>query len=223
MNSSAISHQFASPLHTPDWFAIRLMAPEPAAARLGAVLRALDTIEEQSFAVRGEAMLLIEERDLYRYVIDEEVGDYYQSFDKWLKDTLPRSWGYCRDALRARKELKEIPFDAFGKMKRCNIEKLKEVSSSLRLLPEVIEAAKNLPEKQFVEKMNRDHAQHLEVKRPVMMVASPDAAKFDHAVEMVMAVEECNRDEALIHIAELIEQEYAAPFEHLSDPKKATA
>jgi hypothetical protein len=40
---------------------------------------------------------------------------------------------------------------------------------------------------------------------------------------MVMAVEECNRDEALIHIAELIEQEYAAPFEHLSDPKKATA
>jgi hypothetical protein len=193
------------------------MAHEPAAVRLTGILRSLDGVEKQVFAMRGMAALLVEERELYRFVVDEEVGDFYQSFDRYLKREFPCSWSYIRDALRAVKELKDMPFADLLEIKRCNIEKLKEVSSSVRLLPEVIQAAKTLPEKQFVEKMNKEHSQHLEVKQPVVMVASPDAAKFDHAVEMVMTVEECNRDEALLKIAELIEQEYSVPYEHLKE------
>ena len=215
MTIGAILHQEPNALRTPDWLALKLLAPEVAAVGLSAILKRLDSIEEQAFALRGEAMFLIEELNLFRYILDEEVGDYYQSFDKWLKDTLPRSWGYCRDALRARKELRDIPFDDFGHMKRCNIEKLKEVSSSVRLLPEVIQAAKTLPEKAFVEKMNKDHSQHLEVKQPVVMAPADDCTEFETAVEMVMVVDECNsRAEALKSIGVRIIQEVAAEYEH---------
>jgi hypothetical protein len=156
------SVSIAQPLETPDWNQLRSLAPEPAAALLSVILRALDRIEEQAFAVRGEAMLLIEERNLFRFVLDEEVGDYYQSFDKWLKDTLPRSWGYCRDALRTRKECREIPYADYVQIPRCNSEQLKLASSSVRVLPEVIEAAKTETAKELRRKLNTDHGQHLE-------------------------------------------------------------
>jgi hypothetical protein len=214
----AISHTEPNALRTPDWLALKLLAPEVAAVGLSAILKRLDSIEEQAFALRGEAMFLIEERNLFRYIMDEEVGDYYQSFDKWIKDTLPRSWGYCRDALRARKELRDIPFDDFGHMKRCNIEKLKEVSSSVRLLPEVIQAAKTLPEKAFVEKMNKEHAQHLCVKEPVVMADHAVSEKRDEAVEMAKQLYGCKSDgEALEAIFADFIDTHAVEFEHVEE------
>lgn len=196
MQSSAISHQSA--LRTPDWFAIRVMPPETAADAVQDILKSLDRIEEQAFAVRGEAMLIIEERNLFRFILDEEVGDYYQSFDKWLKDTLPRSWGYARDALRARKECKDIPFADFSQIKRCNIEQLKKVSSGVRVLAEVVKAAKSLPEKAFVEKLNAEHSQHLEIKQPVVMATTDECEEFETAISIAIAVEGCKtRAEAI--------------------------
>jgi len=215
MTIGAISHVEPNALRTPDWFALNLLAPEVAAVSLGAILRRIDSIEEQAFALRGEAMFLIEERNLFRYIIDEEVGDYYQSFDKWLKDTLPRSWGYCRDALRARKELRDIPFEDFGHMKRCNLEHLKVVSSSVRLLPEVIQAAKQMPEKQFVAAMNEKFNQHLECKTPVVMASTPDMKERKAAIEMAMVCEECSTEseaEKAIYVSYI--QDHAAIYEH---------
>src|ERR1035437_5571988 len=151
-----------NPLEQPDWNLLRLLPSEEAAADLSVILRILDRIEEQAFAVRGEAMLLIEERNLFRFVLDEEIGDYYVSFDKFLKDTLPRSWGYCRDALRTRKECREIPYADYVQIPRCNSEQLKLASSSVRVLPEVIEAAKTETAKELRRKLNTDHGQHLE-------------------------------------------------------------
>ena len=43
----------------------------------------------------------------------------------------------------------------------------------MRLLPEVVRAAKSMPEKQFVAELNQRHDQHLSVKQPVVM-ATPD-------------------------------------------------
>jgi hypothetical protein len=192
--NSAISH----PLRTPDWLALKLMSPESAAPALSHILVAWDRIEEQAFAVRGEAMLLIEERNLFRFIVDNEVGDYYQSFDKWLKDTLPRSWGYCRDALRARKACRSIPFTDFAQMKRCNIEQLARTSEQVRPLPDVVQAAKSLPEKALVEKLNKEHSQHLEVKQPVTMASADDVEEFETAIALAIAVEGCtSRAEAI--------------------------
>ncbi len=203
-------------LRTPDWLTIKLQPNEVAAASLATILLNLDRIEEQAFAVRGEAMLLIEERNLYRWIVDEEVGDYYVSFDKWLKDTLPRSWGYCRDALRTRKECRQIPYGEFVQIKRCNLEQLKKVSSSVRILPEVVEAAKAMPEKAFVAKLNAEHHQALEVKQPVVMAEQSASAIIDQAVDMAIALEGCtSRSNALECVAAFFVTGCQAAYEKL--------
>jgi hypothetical protein len=216
----AILHHDTNALRNPDWFALRLMAHEPAAVRLTGILRSLDGVEKQVFAMRGMAALLVEERELYRFVVDEEVGDCYQSFDRYLKQEFPASWSYVRDALRAVKELKDMPFEDLLQIKRANLEQLKKVSSSVRILPEVVAAAKTMPEKEFVEEMNK-RGQHLEVKQPVVMAPADDCTEFETAVEMVMVVDECHsRAEALKSIGVRIIQEVAAEYEHR---KEATA
>ena len=201
MKPCVISHNILT-IETPDWANLRATCPEDAGGRLTALLAHLDGIEKHVFALRGMAMLLIEERTLFRWVLDEQVGDYYVSFDKWLRDTCPNSWGYCRDALRAVKELKAVPFEDLLQIKRCNLEQLKKVSSNVRILPEVVAAAKSMPEKAFVAKLNEDHAQHLEVKQPVVMASPSVSMIIDQAIEIATALEGCKtREEALEAIA----------------------
>ena len=180
---------------------MRVEVAETAANRLTAFLKRLDGIEKQVFALRGMAMLIIEERELYRWVMDEEVGDYYTSFDRWMKQEFPNSWGYCRDALRAVKELRQVPFEDLLQIKRCNLEQLKRVSSNVRLLPDVVRAAKVMPEKQFVEKLNKDHDQHLEVKQPVTMAGAEDCAEFEAAIARAMERGATTRAEAIKDIS----------------------
>lgn len=193
--ASAILHE------TPNWAALRSEVPEVAAKHLGRILIQLDSVEKQVFALRGMAMLIVEERELYRWVIDEEVGDYFQSFDRWLKQTCPNSWSYCRDALRAVKELRDVPFTDLLEIKRCNLEQLKKVSSNVRILPEVVKAAKSLPEKQFVEQLNSKHDQHLECKQPVVMAPADDCAEFEAAIARAMELGAATRAEAIKDIS----------------------
>ena len=191
----AISHNV---LEAPDWAQLREMVAEVAGKRLTGFLRGLDGVEKQVFAWRGMAMLIVEERELYRWVLDDQVGDYYTSFDRWMKQELPTSWGYCRDALRAVKELKDMPFEDLLQIKRANIEQLKKVSSSVRILPEVVAAAKSLPEKAFVSQMNTSFDQHLECKQPVVMASTDDCDEFETAISIAIAVEGCaSRGEAI--------------------------
>ena len=195
MRISAISHDT---LQAPDWNELRGMVAEVAGKRLTGFLRGLDGVEKQVFALRGMAMLIVEERELYRWVLDEEVGDYYVSFDRWMKQELPTSWGYCRDALRAVKELKDMPFEDLLQIKRANLEQLKKVSSSVRILPEVVAAAKSLPEKSFVAKLNAEHNQHLETSQPVVMASTGDCEELETAIALAIAVEGCtSRAEAI--------------------------
>ena len=184
--------------NAPDWSELRNAPPEQAMDSLRAILVALDGSEKKLFALRGMAALLVEERQLFRFDYDDEVGDYFQSFDRWLKVACPASWSYIRDALRAVKELREVPFADLLEIKRCNLEQLKKVSSGVRLLPEVVRAAKSMPQKQFVEKLNREHSQHLEVKQPMVMAPREDCEERETAIALAIAVEGCTtRAEAL--------------------------
>ena len=137
------------------------------------------------------------------------MGDYFQSFDKFLKDACPNSWSYVREALRAVKELKDVPFEDLLQMKRCNIQQLKQTSSSVRVLPDVIEAAKTLPEKELVAKLNSDHEQHLECKVPVVMATEDEVAEFNTAIAVATIVEGCaTRSEAIRAISVSYLQEH---------------
>lgn len=200
-----------------DWARMRSEPAPEAADELRAILGALDGIEDKVFALRGMACLLIEERQLWSEHEDPEVGQPFASFDRWLKAAAPKSWSYCRDAMRVVKEL-GADFPDLLRIRRCNLEQLKRVSSNVRLLPAVIEAAKTLPEKAFVEKLNRDHAQHLEVKQPVALAPAGDVAEFESAIEMAMLVEHCDtRADAIKAIAVSYIQDHATEFEHLKE------
>jgi hypothetical protein len=187
--SGVILHNAVADFLAVDWARIKSESDAAAANELRAILSGLDGIEDKVFALRGMACLMIEERQLWVEHEDPEVGQPFTSFDRWLKWAAPKSWSYCRDAMRVVKEL-GADFPELLRIRRCNLEQLKKASTSVRRLPAVIEAAKTLPEKQFVETLNRDHNQHLEVKRPVEMAPAGDVAEFESAIAMAELIEE---------------------------------
>jgi hypothetical protein len=180
---SAISHL---QILAPDWSEIRLQSPGDAAMRLGSILSGLDTVEKQAFALRGMCALLIEERELWKEFIDPEVDRPYTSMDRFLKQTLPNSWGYVRDALRAVKELRDMPFQDLLDMPRCNIETLKKVSSGVRKEAKVIQAAKTMSENQFAETMTKQYNQHIEPNtKMVLHFTASQLSEVEQALDTV--------------------------------------
>jgi hypothetical protein len=87
---------------------------------------------------------------------------------------------------------------------------LRDVSTNVRKKSAVLKAAREMTVDAFKGYLTQKHDQHLE---PVTILPKVDSQRFDNALEMVMAVEKCNRAEALIKVAELVEQEYLVPFE----------
>ena len=188
MSSSAISHL---PLKQPDWFAITLLPNEPAADALRSILAHLEGLEDTVFAIRGLACYYFAERRLYEQFEDPDVGQPFRSMDRFLKASLPKSWRYCEDAWSAIKAVKDqltrgIPDKDLAEMPRCNLVQLKQVSSGVRGLPDVVEAAKTLPETEFTAKLNREHNQHLEGKQTLKFTYSAaEAAIILHALDIV--------------------------------------
>jgi hypothetical protein len=148
MRDCAISHEPLIDLKAIRW-------SEMNAESLRSLLASLDGIEEQVFAARGVACLLIEERILW-----QPLG--YPSFDVCLKAICPKSWGYCRDAMRTVKELREMPLADLLQIPRVNLQTMKQLSTGVRNQPEVIEAAKTMSETEFAAKVSNDYHQHIE-------------------------------------------------------------
>jgi DNA polymerase III delta subunit len=187
-----MSDPFSAILHpgilAPDFKSMRSKPPQEAADALRGLLASLEGVEDQVFAARGMACLLIEERELFRQSIDPEVDRPYESLDRFLKVVCPKSWSYCRDALRTVKALKETPFTDLLEIKRCNLETLAKVSTNVRKEPKVIEAAKSLPEKEFTQKMNREFNQHIESKSTLKLTyAAGEMAEIEKALDWVKA------------------------------------
>lgn len=170
MTSSAILHH----LPTPDFDAIRAMSPEDASRPVVDILRTVEAADEriesltrQVYALRGAAMKIAWDKKIWEQFIDEEVGQRFRSGDRWLKVTLPRSWRYCREALATIQKLPDIPMEKLVNTSRANILTLTQVSSNVRSMPDVLQAAQTLSEEEFVGKLSREHGQHLD--RPLTL------------------------------------------------------
>jgi hypothetical protein len=163
--TSAISH-----LATPDFDAIRAMTSEDAAKPVVSILRTMEAADEhiesltrQVYALRGAAMKIAEEKKIYEQFEDEEVGKPFRSLDRWNKATFPKSWRYNQEALATISKLPEVPMEQLVSMPRCNMVMLaNNVSSSVRALPDVLEAAQTLSEDEFAAKLTKEHGQALE-------------------------------------------------------------
>jgi hypothetical protein len=156
MKPCAISHEPLIDLKAIRW-------SEMDAESLRSLLASLDGIEEQVFAARGMAALMIEERILW-----QPLG--FPSFDVCLKAICPKSWGYCRDAMRTVKELREMPLADLLQIPRVNLQTMRQLSTGVRNDPKVIEAAKNLSEKDFREGIRQHFPdQHIEARHRMLL------------------------------------------------------
>lgn len=165
MTFSAILHQIPSP----DFDRIRAMTPEDASKPVVDILRTVEAADEriesltrQVYALRGAAMLIAQQKEIYRFYIDDEWGEPFRSLDRWNKATFPKSHRYNAEALATIQKLPDVPMEKLAATPRCNILTLTQVSSSVRSLPEVLEAAQVLTEDGFIGKLTREHNQCLE-------------------------------------------------------------
>ena len=163
--TSAISHQ----IPTPDFDAIRAMTDEDASKPVVDILRTMEAADEriecltrQVYALRGAAMKIALDKQIYKHMIDEEVGQPFRSLDHWNKTLFPKSWRYNQEALATILKLPDVPVEALVNMPRCNIMALTHVSSNVRTIPAVLEAGKTLSEDAFAAKLTKDHGQALE-------------------------------------------------------------
>lgn len=187
----------------PDWTAIRVLDTRQAADAVAVILGALDKAEKQVFATRGMALILIEERKLWE--------GRASTMGQWIKQVAPTSWSECYAAMRSVRELlPDVPLEDLKEIKRCNVEEMKKLSSSVRRDRKVIEAAKTKPLREFLAQTANDHPdQHLDVK-----------SRLEEALEMCQALEGCGKKQAEEIVGEFYIAENAVAFEKVMAEKK---
>ena len=90
------------------------------------------------------------------------------------------------EALATIQKLPDVPMEKLVATPRCNIMTLTQVSSSVRALPEVLEAAQTLSEEQFTAKLTKDHGQHLDLLVTHKLTGpAPDWAQLDKYIAWV--------------------------------------
>jgi hypothetical protein len=192
----------ALPYQGLDWRAVKRMPAPLAAEALNGALVALDRLSKRLFIERGLILLEVESRRLWEHLTDPTTKAPYRSFEKWVVTAADYSRRDCFYALAAAKELRDIPVRELSQMPRCNIALLQTLSSHVRQRPEVIEAAKTLPEREFVAKVQAEHPeQHIEQRQPVVMASAEDCAEFEAAIRRAMERGASTRAEAIKDIA----------------------
>lgn len=171
----------------PDWFALKLQPPETCAANIQDILKHLEGIERVTYAIRGEALRLFDDRELYRLFEDPAHRAPCTCTFRWLEVYLPDSARYCQEALVSRQRLcNAIPLEQATRIPRANLRLLEGVSASVQRMSEVQKQAEIQTEKQFAETLSRDHGQHLESsQRFTVKLSASDYAAVMEALDKV--------------------------------------
>jgi hypothetical protein len=180
------------PISEANLLAIRQMPNDEAAPFLDHRLRELEAVWKRSFVERGMILLEFEQRELWK-----TLG--FHSLGSWLTDAAPQSRSDCYAALQAVKELRDIPRAELAEIPRCNIGTLRRLSSNIRQNPEVLTAAKTLPEREFAAMIEVNHPnQHIETTRTLVFKLDSSAAKVvEHAILQCQAEHGISREAVL--------------------------
>ncbi len=183
MNSTIISHL----VHEPDWLMLRCQSPEVCAESIQSILKTLENNERWVYAIRGEALRLFDERELFRLFTDPSTHQSCSGTYRWLQIYCPDSARYSQEALVSRQRLhSDVSLEKAANISRANLKVLEGTSESVRRLPEVQDAAANLTEKQFASELSVKYNQHLEAKRTLKFTFdSGDAEQVEKALDIV--------------------------------------
>ena len=183
-----------------DIIALREVDDMEAAEIYDARVRYLEAYSKRTFVETGLILAEFEDRKLQEKIVDPATGAYYTSFNTWLMAAAPvsRSSGY--DAMATVRRLQAVPVADLQAMPRCNVKTLSTLSTSVQQQPDIIEAAKNLTEEQFIAKVETRHPdQHVTNKRPMRL--KPEKAQrkaIDYGLDVAMwAYNVPTREEAM--------------------------
>jgi hypothetical protein len=178
--------------------ALRAMPDEQAALRVDSLIRGLEAQWKMSFAQRGYLMLECEERELWKHLFDSS-GNPYGSFGQWICDAAPFSRADCYQALRTVKDLPDVPRHELEQIPRCNLMELRKLSTAVRAQPEVIEAAKTMPQKSFIGRLQAGFPeQHLEQTRSMTFrFTESQHAVVEQALEFALRADGGTREQVV--------------------------
>ena len=197
-----------------------------AAERLNERMWAWDFVArvyQRSYSERVIIIREFERRHLWRSLIDPDSGMPFTSLTAWLSCS---DFLGCRrvnfDAHRDVKFVQDVPAEKLIDVPKGNIRILGQLSPAVRTDQKVLEAAKSLPKKQFLDKLEKDHPnQHFE--GTVDFRFSPGRAGAKSVEEAITwAIEHDiagSRDEALVRMAETALHEWELDEELKSMPE----
>lgn len=146
----------------------------------------LEAQGKRTFTERGLILVEVEERELFKFVINPKTGAFYDKFTHWVVGSAPYSRSECFAAKTAVLALRDVPTEDLLAMPRCNTEVLAELSPAVRKDPVIIEAAKTQTENEFEETIQKKYpAQHREPKRKMFVKPTQSAkVKIDKGLKV---------------------------------------
>src|SRR5208283_3249896 len=186
-----------------------------AAAVLCPRYRAIIKNKTALFVEMGLVLMEIERRELWKFDVPSKLDeDSFRSFNDWIHRASGTSNGTAYDALAYAKSLSHIPVEERNEIPRVNQKVLAKLSPAVSGDPEVKKAAKEGSNDELRSKIEREHPlEHLERKEPMRFLPDSSArAVIDETLEMIMAVEECGRDQALEYACEVAKEQYADKY-----------
>jgi hypothetical protein len=184
---------------TPDLMLGILKRPNAdAEAALFDRLRYLDRTTKLAYSEIGLISLTVQAYRLHEHRTDPE-ADRPCSFTRWLRLAAPWSYSTAFAAMRDVEDLKDIPAEHLAEIPQSNFPILRQLSTTVRSEPQVLEAAKSKSAGDFVEQIRKYHPeQHLE-SRKMLRVNMEESAleKVEEAIFEAMSRGASNRGEAL--------------------------
>lgn len=173
--------------------------------RMAAIVQ-IDRLHERSYGERIIITREFERRQLWKHLEDPDTGQPFPHLTAWLSCS---DYLGCRrvnfEALHDGKKLADIPADKLIDVPKGNLKVLTQLSTAVRSQPDILEAARKLPQDEFLEKVEKEQPlQHLEMRKPMRFSPGRSWAKtIEQAI--AWALEHgiaSSRDEALLRMAE---------------------
>jgi hypothetical protein len=161
----------------------------------------LDRLHERSYAERGLIAREFERRQLWKYLIDPEVGVPFASFTAWMSSGSIGGRRVNFEAKRDIEELSDLPAEKIVDVSKSNLKVLKQVSTQVR--PILLDAARTLPTNELLAKIEKEHPnQHIESKMTIRFSLESSAAKeVERAISLAIERGARDRNEALEYLA----------------------
>lgn len=200
--------------------------PDPEAAeslneRMAAIVQ-IDRLHERSYGERIIITREFERRHLWQHIEDPDTGQPFPHLTAWLSCS---DYLGCRrvnfEALRDGKMLADVPADKLLDVPKGNLKVLAQLSTAVRNQPDILEAARKLPQDEFLEKVEKEQPlQHIERRTPMRFSPGRSWAKtIEQAIAWALEHGIADsRDEALLRMAETALDEWRLEEELKSMP-----